>query len=290
MLTRWHTNQHGRVADDWTTEEVTVRRQLRLLVGVFTGLLWVDNVSEHYRGNFKVKAMWVPVLVNPAVAVVGVASAFSSRAHWRRTFLVLSAAQTAIALIGFGYHQRGILRRVGSGWRMYIFHAWYGPPAFAPLQYLGFSVLGLLATLPHRALAPLLSSASLPRLLRLFVAVNVPPLWAEITYLHWRGSFQDPFQWLPVGTLPAVGVASAAAAATDGEIVRRAHLGLAWWTMALGVLGISFHLIGLGRRHSGYRRKALLFNWLSGPPVPAPLQLIGLGLVALAGDGVRRRT
>lgn len=98
-------------------------RQLRLLVGLFTGLLWIDNLTEHYRGAFKVRVMWVPVLVNPVVAAVGIASACSPGTIWRHAFLVLSTTQAAIALIGFGYHQRGILRRVGSGWRIYIFHA-----------------------------------------------------------------------------------------------------------------------------------------------------------------------
>jgi hypothetical protein len=272
----------------WTADEAAIRRRLRLLVGVFTGLLWVDNLTEHYRGAFKVRVMWVPIIFNPVAAVAGVAAALSPRARWRRAFLALSAVQALVALVGFASHQRGIMRRVGSGWRTYVFHAWYGPPVFAPLQYLGFSLLGLLATLPHHTVAPLLRVLSLPRLLRLFVAVNVPPLWGEIAYLHWRGSFQDPAQWLPVATIPAAGIASVAATVSDGPMARRAHCGFAWWILVLGVLGTGFHLVGLGRRYGGYSPKALFFNWLSGPPVPAPLQLIGLGLAALIGERARR--
>lgn len=288
-LVSWWPASREATASGWTPEEEAARSRLRLIVGMFTGLLWVDNLTEHYRGAFQLRPMWVPVLLNPVVAVAGLASARSPHALWRRAFLVLSVTQIVVALVGFGYHQRGILRRVGTGWRMYVFHAWYGPPIFAPLQYLGFGVLGLLATLPQRTLDPLLGVLSLPRLLRLFVAVNAPPLWGEIAYLHWRGSFQDPFQWLPVVSIPAVGAASTVAAVTDGEAARRAYLMLAWWTMILGVLGTGFHLIGLSRRYGGYSPKALLFNWLSGPPVPAPLQLIGLGLIALAGEGVKRQ-
>jgi hypothetical protein len=272
----------------WSRDEKEVRRRLRLLVGVFTGLLWIDNFTEHYRGAFKVKLMWVPILINPIVTGVGIVSAFRDQALWRRCFLWLSMLQAIIALVGFGYHQRGILQRAGTGWRMYVFNAWYGPPALAPLQYLGFGVLGLLATLPRSALAPLLNMLSLKRLMRLFVAANVPPLWGEIAYLHWRGSFQDPFQWLPVVSIPMVGAAGGAAAVSEGKQISRLYRWLSWWMVTLGVAGTIFHLIGLGRRHEGFNPKALLFNWLSGPPVPAPLQLIGLGLAALAGERVRR--
>ncbi|MDP9311447.1 MAG: hypothetical protein M3R24_11285 [Chloroflexota bacterium] len=80
----------------------------------------------------------------------------------------------------------------------------------------------------------------------------------------------------PIFGLTMIGYASSAAA------------GAIWWTVDLGVVGTIFHLVGLGRRYRGYSPKALLFNWLKGPPVPAPLQLIGLGLAALIGERTRR--
>jgi hypothetical protein len=250
----------------------------------------VDNVTEHYRGGFRRRLMWVPVVANPAVAGVAVASALSRRSRWRQLFLAASAAQVVVSLVGFVEHQRGIKRQPGRGWQAYLYNAWYGPPVAAPLQYLGFGILGLVAALPRRALAPLLRVLSLRRLLRLYTAVNVPPLWGEIAYLHARGSFQDPFQWLPVVTLPAAGAASAVATTTEDGWAATAHRVGARAVLGLGVAGTAFHLVGLARRYHGLDRRSLLFNWLSGPPVPAPLQLIGLALAALVGEGGRRRT
>jgi hypothetical protein len=274
----------------WTRHEHGVRHRLRLIVGVFTALLWIDNVTEHYRGSFRRRLMWVPVVANPAVAVVALASAWSPSALWRRLFLTASATQVAVALVGFVEHHRGIDSRPGSGARGYVYNSWYGPPVFAPLQYLGFGVLGLLATVPHSAVGPLLRRLSLRRLLRLFTAVNVPPLWAEIAYFHARGTYQDPFQWLPVAALPVAGAASAVAAARDTDSTTRAHRAASASVLGLGVAGTTFHVIGLARRYHGLDRRARLFNWLSGPPVPAPLQLIGLGLAALAAEKRRDRS
>ncbi len=274
----------------WSAEEETVRRRLRLLVGVFTGLIWVDNLTEHYRGGFRRRLMWVPVVANPAVAAVAVASALSRRPQWRRLFLAASGAQVVISVVGFVEHQRGIKRQPGRGRHAYLYNAWYGPPVAAPLQYLGFGILGLVATLPHRALAPLLRVLTLRRLLRLYTALNVPPTWGEIAYLHARGSFQDPFQWLPVVALPAAGAASAAAVANDEGPAATAHRAGARAVVGLGMVGTVFHMVGLDRRYHGLDRRSLVFNWLSGPPVPAPLQLIGLGLAALVAEGERRRS
>jgi hypothetical protein len=272
----------------WSRQEELLRRRLRLVVGVFTGLLWLDNVTEHYRGGFQQRLMWVPVLVNPVVAVAGVAAAVSPRPSWRRALLSLSALQALVAAVGVARHHVGIRNRVGNGPRMYLYNSWYGPPLLAPLQYLGFSVLGLLATLPRHALAPLLDVLSLPRVLRLYTAVSTPPLWVEIAQFHARGTFQDPFQWAPVVALPAAGAAAAFGGVKDSERGSNAHTAAAGTMLALGLAGTVFHLVGLGRRHGGYGRKSVAFNWMNGPPVPAPLQLVGLGLVGLAAERLQK--
>lgn len=261
-----------------------MRHRLRLIVGAFTALLWIDNVTEHYRGGFRRPLMWLPVVANPLVAAVALASAWSPRAIWRRLFLVASATQVVVAAVGFVEHHRGIQRRPGSGVRSYVYNSWYGPPVFAPLQYLGFGVLGVLATIPRSAVAPLLRRLSIRRVLRLFAAANVPPLWAEIAYFHARGTYQDPFQWLPVAVLPVAGAASAVAAVRDSEGAGRAHRAASASVACLGMVGTAFHMVGLARRYHGLDRRSILFNWLSGPPVPAPIQLIGLGLSALAAE------
>jgi hypothetical protein len=48
-----------------------------------------------------------------------------------------------------------------------------------------------MATAPSSAAVPLLARVPVERLMRAFTAVNVPPLWGEIGYLHARGAFQN---------------------------------------------------------------------------------------------------
>ncbi len=270
---------------DWSTPLRRLRNQLALITTASTALLWLDNLSEHYRGGFQRKLMYVPILVNPMVAAAGALTAASGGRRGRKIFGLLSAAQTAVAAVGFVEHQRGILRRPGPKKpRELLFNAWYGPPVAAPLQYLGLGLMGVMATAPRSAAAPVLARVPVERLMRAFTAVNVPPLWGEIGYLHARGAFQNRAQWVPVLTLPIVGAASAAAAFSDSPAAGTAARAASGWTAVLGAAGTAFHLYGLHRRYGGYDRRSVLFNWLNGPPSPAPLQILGLGLAGLAAE------
>ena len=262
-----------------------LRTQLAALTAASTALLWLDNLSEHYRGGFHRALMYVPILADPVVAAAGAVTAVTGGRRGSRVFGLLSVAQTAIAVVGFVEHQRGILRQPGDNRpRQLLFNAWYGPPVAAPLQYLGLGLMGVMAAVPHSAAAPVLTRIPADRLMRAFTALNIPPLWGEIGYLHARGSFQNPAQWLPVLTLPLAGAASALAATSDSGTARTAAEAASSWTALLGVAGTGFHLYGLHRRYGGYGRGSFLFNWLSGPPAPAPLQMVGLGLAGLAAE------
>jgi hypothetical protein len=278
-------------SDGWSPPMRRLRTQLAVITAASTALLWLDNLSEHYRGGFQRKLMYIPILANPVVAAAGALTAASGGRRGGRVFGLLSAAQTAIAVVGFIEHQRGILRKPGGNQpRQVLFNAWYGPPVAAPLQYLGLGLMGLMATVPQSAAAPVLARIPVDRLMRAFTALNLPPLWAEIGYLHARGSFQNPAQWLPVVTLPLAGAASALAATSDSRTARTSAQAASGWTALLGAAGTGFHLYGLHRRYGGYRRGSFLFNWLNGPPAPAPLQMIGLGLAGLAAErAVSRR-
>jgi hypothetical protein len=261
-----------------------LRRQLAGITAASTALLWLDNLSEHYRGGFQRKLMYVPILVNPVVAAAGAVTTATGGGRGRRVFEVLSAAQTAVAAVGFVEHQRGILKRPGSGPRDVLFSAWYGPPVAAPLQYLGLGLMGLMATVPRGGAVPVLRRLPAHRLMRAFTALNIPPLWGEIGYLHARGSFQNRAQWLPVVTLPIAGVVAATTAASDSPAARSAATAASGWIALLGAAGTGFHLYGLRRRYGGYDRRSVVFNWLNGPPAPAPLQILGLGLAGLAAE------
>jgi hypothetical protein len=270
---------------EWSPELRRLRSQLAIIATASTALLWIDNLSEHYRGGFRRKLMYVPIVANPVVAAAGTVVAATGGRRGGRLFGLLSGAQTAVAVVGFVEHQRAILKKPGGTQpRQLLFNAWYGPPVAAPLQYLGLGLMGLMATAPHAAATRLLQRLPVNRMMRAFTAMNIPPLWGEIGYLHARGSFQNPAQWLPVVTLPVAGVVSALAATSDAPDARTAAKAASALTAALGAVGTGFHLYGLRRRYGGYERGSFLFNWLNGPPAPAPLQMIGLGLAGLAAE------
>jgi hypothetical protein len=276
---------------EWSPSLRRLRKQIAAITAASTALLWVDNLSEHYRGGFRRGLMYVPIVANPVVAAAGAVVTATGGRRGPKIFGLLSAAQTAIAVVGFVEHQRAILDKPGDNQpRQMLFNAWYGPPVAAPLQYLGLGLMGIMATVPHAAALPLLERVPVNRIMRAFTALNIPPLWGEIGYLHARGSFQNPAQWLPVVTLPAAGVVSAIAATSDGPVASSAAKAASAWTAGLGVAGTGFHLYGLHRRYGGFRRGSFLFNWLNGPPAPAPLQMVGLGLAGLAAErAVARR-
>jgi hypothetical protein len=124
----------------------------------------------------------------------------------------------------------------------------------------------------------ILGRVGLARLLRLGLTLAIPPLWYEITLLHYRGSFHSKFMWVPVLSFPAVIVSGVASSLKKDE--RRSRFlfrPFAWWMTAMGTLGTLFHLRGIARQMGGY------FNWkynvVTGPPFPAPMQVALLGLL-----------
>ena len=130
-----------------------------------------------------------------------------------------------------------------------------------------------------------LRRVGLPRLLRLGLTLTIPPLWYEIMLLHYRGSFQSRFMWLPILSLPAVTVAGVASNLRKDEDRSRDILHpFAWFLTVLGVVGTIFHLRGVGRQMGGF------YNWkynvVTGPPFPAPMQV---GLWGLLGVIASRR-
>jgi hypothetical protein len=125
----------------------------------------------------------------------------------------------------------------------------------------------------------------LARLLRLGVAGGVPPLWSEIAVLHFRGSFQNKYMWVPVAYLPAEMAAGLLASAVDQPRPQGLFRALSWGTVAIGGLGTFFHLAGARRQMGGF------YNWrynlMTGPPAMAPPQVALFGLLGVLGTGRR---
>lgn len=125
----------------------------------------------------------------------------------------------------------------------------------------------------------LLEQLGLPRLLRLVVAGSMPPLWYEIAVLHYRGSFQSRFMWLPVTYLPLEMAAGILASARDTHTTRQLFRVLSRGTLVLGAFGTLMHLRGVRRQMGGLREWR--YNLMTGPPVIAPPQVALFGLIGV---------
>ena len=124
----------------------------------------------------------------------------------------------------------------------------------------------------------LLRRMGLARLLRLGLTMGIPPLWYELTLLHFRGAFQSRFMWVPVVSLPAVLAGGVASGLKKDEPRSRDTLRpFAWLMTIIGTFGTLFHLRGIARQMGGF------YNWkynaVTGPPFPAPIQVALFGLL-----------
>lgn len=121
----------------WPTDRVLL---------VFTGLAFAMIAMQvglfHYRGNFRHKVMWGPVLTAPILAVLGLLLGLWN-VPWLRTLFVVGLGVEAVAaLLGFILHVRGVMLRVG-GWKLR--NVLTGPPVVLPLMLMAISLLGLLS-------------------------------------------------------------------------------------------------------------------------------------------------
>lgn len=234
----------------------------------------LDSGIEHYRGQFKDRAMFV----GPTMALLGLAAAGSiafrpQRANDRLPKIALLTVGTT-GLIGLGFHTYNILKRPGELDALNLF---YGAPMGAPAALTLAGLYGVIA-------GEMLSGRDyvrtrLPKHTAALIAFSLFGTIAEAGLLHFRGAFQDPAMYAPVTIPPIAAVSIAAAvltprAATVAEPLLKA-------TAVLGIAGPMFHAYGIHRNMGGWR------NWsqmiLQGPPLPAPPAFLG---IAVAGLGI----
>ena len=234
----------------------------------------LDSAIEHYRGEFKDKAMFV----GPTMALLGLGAAtyVAFRPERANDTLPKIALFTvgATGLVGLGFHSYNILKRPGELDALNLF---YGAPMGAPAALTLAGLYGVIA-------GEMLSGRSyvksrLPRHTAGLIAFSLMGTIAEAGLLHFRGSFQDPAMYLPV-TIPPLAALSIGAAALSPRATAVAEP-LLKATAVLGIAGPMFHAYGIHRNMGGWK------NWtqmiLQGPPLPAPPAFLG---IAAAGLGI----
>jgi hypothetical protein len=116
-------------------------------------------------------------------------------------------------------------------------------------------------------------------------AASAVPLTFEIYLEHYKGSFGDKWEWVPIALAPAV-VASAAAGVVS-ERAARTWLPLTSGLYgACGLIGTVLHARGVQRKPGGFSEPT--YNLVMGPPLLAPGSLGLVGAMGCLAAIVRR--
>ena len=234
----------------------------------------LDSGIEHYRGQFKDRAMFV----GPTMAALGLAAAswIAFRPQDSRKSLPRIAFATVgvTGLVGLGFHTYNILKRPGELDALNLF---YGAPLGAPAALTLGGLYGFIAGEMQSGCDYV--RTRLPRHTAGLIAFSLLGTIAEAGLLHFRGNFQNPIMYAPV-TVPPLAALTIGAAMFVPSATNVAQP-LLKATALLGIAGPMFHAYGIHRNMGGWH------NWsqmiLQGPPLPAPPAFLG---IAVAGLGI----
>ena len=269
-----------------TSPTVRAARRLNRAAGTLAASVLADSSVEHYRGSFKNKAMFTPLIVSALTLATSIHGTSDMRpvAHRVRDTTYLLAAATG--LIGTGFHIYNVGKKIGGfSWQNFF----YAAPLGAPMAILLSGLLGFCSERVRESqpgARPEIFDLPAGRTMAAVIGAGLLGTSGEAGLLHFRGSFHNPFMALPV-TLPPFGAALLASAAAGGP--GRDHRFARWWMRllaAMGFAGVGFHAYGVSRNMGGWRNWTQ--NLLNGPPLPAPPSFAGLALGGLAALGLMK--
>jgi hypothetical protein len=265
---------------------VLAARRLNRAAGTLAASVLADSGIEHYRGSFKNKAMFTPLIVSALTLAMSLHGTSDMRpvAHRLRDTTYLLAAATGV--IGTGFHVYNVGKKVGGfNWQNFF----YAAPLGAPMAILLSGLLGFCSERVRESepgMRPEIFDLPAGRTMAAVAGAGLLGTTGEAGLLHFRGAFHNPFMTLPV-TLPPLGAILLASAAAGGP--GRDHRFTRWWMRllaAMGFAGVGFHAYGISRNMGGWRNWSQ--NVLNGPPLPAPPSFAGLALAGLAALGLMK--
>lgn len=127
-----------------------------------------------------------------------------------------------------------------------------------------------------------LRAGRVQRSLSALTAASAAPLAFEVYLEHYKGSFGDKWEWVPIALTPPL-VAAGVGGVYSERVARTALPVTAGLFAACGLIGTALHVRGVIRKPDGLGRQAGFYNLVMGPPLLAPgsLALVGgMGLVA----------
>ena len=263
---------------------VTAARRLNRAAGTLALSVLGDSAIEHYRGSFKNKAMFTPLVVSALTLATSLHGTSDCRplAHRLRDAIYALAAVTG--LVGTGFHFYNIGKKIGGfSWQ----NLFYGAPLGAPFAILLSGLIGFCSERVRntpRWRIPTIFNLPAGRMMAAVISAGLLGTTGEAGLLHFRGAFHNPLMALPV-TLPPVGamLMASVAAGPPGRDLWFTR----WWLRlltAMGFAGAALHAYGVSRNMGGWRNWSQ--NILNGPPIPAPPSFAGLALAGLAALGL----
>jgi hypothetical protein len=259
---------------------VAAARKLNNASGLLAFSVLTDSALEHYRGSFRNKAMFTPLVTSALALGASLHGTSDDRAGAHRVRDVIYGLTALSGVIGTGFHLYNVGSRSGGySWLNFFYRA----PIGAPMAILISGALGSaserLREIPEGQ-DLVLYGMDAGRALSLFTAASIAGTTGEAWLLHFRGNFQNPFMYVPV-TVPPASAAFLADAALRGGAARRlaARTGMIATALA-GLAGMGFHMRGVARMMGGWRNWSQ--NVLDGPPIPTPPAFTGLALAGLA--------
>ncbi len=283
-------------------QQGTFQRSMSLLVAGTSVISGLEVAYEHYKGGYSNPVMYSPVILSGVLATAAVAGFFSRLAA--RTFLRYASYITlADAVIGFGFHIRGIARKPG-GWRLPITNIVMGPPIFAPLLFGTSAYLGAIASYLQReedfglggraaGFVPWrrndfrndIRTGRFQRHLCAVAALGTLASGAESWYSHYKDNFKYRVQWSPILLTPLMLFATLGS--RRSKLIANTLLPVASALLILnGTIGVGYHLRGILQRPGG--KKKPLYNILYGPPIFAPMLFAACGLLGMLAYLMRR--
>ncbi len=190
------------------------KRALHGAAALLAASVLMDSAIEHYRGSFENPGMYAPLISSSLALFSGAEGAATTHPSLR--LVRRSSYQMAVlaGLAGTAFHFYDVFRRPGGfGW----LNLFYGAPLGAPAALTISGLLGLCgeelgdATPAERRL---LRGYSAGRVIAVLTSVALAGTVAEVSLLHFRGAFQNPFMWAPL-TLPPVASGLMAKAAAE---------------------------------------------------------------------------
>ena len=131
-----------------------------------------------------------------------------------------------------------------------------------------------------------LRTGRVQRTLSALTAARAAPLAFEIYLEHYKGSFGDKWEWVPIWLTPPL-VAAGVGGVRSERVARTALPAASAAFAACGVIGTVLHLRGIWRKPGGLREEPW-YNLIMGPPLLAPGSLTLVGALGLAAPLTRR--